>query len=122
METRMGRAGSTIVAVAFAAAIVAAAGSYARAQTMGEYGATLNNSGIAAENGSLDQPSELGQPSSETGSALDRPSPFESGNDPLSEAPSYLGNSGNDSQGSAEDGLNQPAVDSSGIPYAPSVQ
>jgi hypothetical protein len=118
----MGRAGSTIVAAVFAAAIVAAAGSYARAQTMGEYGATLNNSGIAAENGSLDQPSELGQPSSGTGSALDRPSPFESGNDPLSEAPSYLGNSGNDSQGTAEDSLNQPSVDSSGIPYAPSVQ
>ncbi len=102
--------------------IVAMAGSYAGAQTMGEYGATINGAGVAAEQEG-NTAGELGQAPAETGSALDRPSPLDSGNDPLSEQPSYLG----DSQGGSEDSmggnnLNDQGTDSSGIPLAPSVQ
>lgn len=109
--------------------MLALAGSYAYAQTMGEYGATLNSSGVAAEqpggSGELagappdaDSPSEAPP---EATSPMDVPSALDSGNDPLSEAPSYFGDAGNSAGGMT---MNQgaPAQDSSGIPYAPSVQ
>ncbi len=101
--------------------IVALAGSYAGAQTMGEYGTTMNSTGVAAEqqggSGEL-----AGAP--DTTSPIDRPSALDSGNDPLSEAPSYFGDSGNGSGGmTGSEGATggAPSQDSSGIPYAPSV-
>jgi hypothetical protein len=121
------RGGKTALAVvAFETAMMLAlAGSYARAQTMGEYGATLNSAGVAAE-----QPGASGElagapPDAEapSGSPIDRPSALDSGNDPLSEAPSYFGDSGNsNSAGGVTVNEGQPSQDSSGIPYAPSVQ
>ena len=127
------KGGKTALAVvAFETAMMLAlAGSYACAQTMGEYGATLNSSGVAAEPGGgsgelAGAPSDNDSPSEappEAASPMDAPSALDNGNDPLSEAPSYLGDSGS---GNSAGGMNvnqgEPTQDSSGIPYAPSVQ
>lgn len=113
------RGGKTsLVVIAFGTALMLAlAGSYARAQTTGEYAATVNGAGVAAEQGGSGE--LAGAP--DIGSPLDVPSALDSGNDPLSEAPSYFGDSGNGSSGMAEN-LSQPSQDSSGVPYAPTVQ
>lgn len=116
------RGGKTALAVvAFETAMMLAlAGSYACAQTMGEYSATINSAGVAAE-----QPGasgELAGAPPDTESPIDRPSVLDSGNDPLSEAPTYLEDSGNGAGGLTGGNQGAPSVDSSGIPYAPTVQ
>lgn len=127
------RGGKTALAVAAFETVMmlALAGSYAYAQTMGEYGATLNSSGVAAEqpggSGELaGAPPDDSSPSEappEAASPMDAPSALDSGNDPLSEAPSYFGDTGNgNSAGGLSVNQGEPAQDSSGIPYAPSVQ
>ncbi|SRR5579875_261838 len=113
--------GRSLLAIALGAGMIVAVGSYAGAQTMGEYGATINGSGVAAEQGG-GMGSQLGEPPTETGSALDRPSPLDSGNDPLSEEPSYLGDSQNSGDSTGESALGGSGSDSSGIQYAPTVQ
>jgi hypothetical protein len=114
------RGGKIVLAmVAFATAMMLAlAGSYAGAQTMGEYGATVNSAGVATQG--------MGGPSSDLAGApnipspLDRPSPLDSGNDPFAEAPNYFENSGGGS-GGLMGGLGEPTQDSAGIQYAPTV-
>jgi hypothetical protein len=113
------RGGKTALAVvAFETAmILALAGSYASAQTMGEYGATMGSTGVATEQQGGSSGELAGAPSVQ--SPLDRPSALDAGNDPLSESPSYL-DSGNGS-GSMLGNEGGPPEDSNGIQYAPSV-
>jgi hypothetical protein len=115
--TRVRGGKPALAVVAFGTAMMLAlADSYAGAQTMGEYGATMGSTGVATE--------QQGGPSGELGGApsiqspLDRPSALDAGNDPLSESPSYL-DSGNGS--GSMPGNEGGSGDSSSIPYAPSV-
>jgi hypothetical protein len=113
------RGGKIALTVAFATAMMLAlAGSYAGAQTMGEYGATLNSAGIGAEEQGATN--ELAGEAPNLPSAIDAPSPLDSGNDPLSEAPSYLEDSGSGSGGLGSD--SGSLQDGSSISDAPTVQ
>lgn len=113
------RGGKIALMVAFATAMMLAlAGSYAGAQTMGEYGATLNSAGIGAEEQGATN--ELAGEAPNLPSAIDAPSPLDSGNDPLSEAPNYFGDSGSGSGGLGSD--SGSSQDGPGVSYAPSVQ
>ena len=103
----------TTMAIGAAMALVLS-GSYVCAQTMGEYGATVNSAGTATVPGG----SEI---SNGTDSALSaQASELDSEHDPLADAPNYFTE---DSDNNAGDlGTNYgPSVNTDPTPYAPTV-